>query len=296
MADVVRLPALGDSVTAGTVTRWLKAEGERVEVDEPLLEISTDKVDTELPSPFAGTLSTILVAEDDTVPVGAELAIINGATGEGEAARQKAPTEGVSPQLPANEDEQRPATTDASTKPQTAQAVPPGPEVVTADVATTDRPYVTPLVRKLAAENHVDLGAVKGTGVGERIRKQDVLEAAEKAKAPAPAAAPAAAPSAPAASAPSAPAVSPKRGTTEKMSRLRKVIAQRMVESLRVSAQLTTVVEVDVTKIARLRGKAKGEFERREGVKLSFLPFLALAAVEALKAHPNVNASVEGDQ
>jgi 2-oxoglutarate dehydrogenase E2 component (dihydrolipoamide succinyltransferase) len=156
------------------------------------------------------------------------------------------------------------------------------------------------LVRKLAADNNVDLGSLKGTGVGGRIRKQDVLDAAkaaqEAAAAPAPAAAPAAAaPSAPSAPAASAPSVSPKRGTTEKMSRLRQTIAKRMVESLQVSAQLTTVVEVDVTKIARLRAKAKAEFERREGTKLSFLPFFALAAVEGLKAHPNVNASVEGD-
>jgi 2-oxoglutarate dehydrogenase E2 component (dihydrolipoamide succinyltransferase) len=165
---------------------------------------------------------------------------------------------------------------------------------------------VTPLVRKLAAQHSVDLGSLTGTGIGGRIRKQDVLDAAEKAKAaataaqaPAPAAqaAPSAPSAQPAASAAPAPAaVSPKRGTTEKMSRLRKVIAQRMVESLQVSAQLTTVVEVDLTKVARLRARAKGEFERREGVKLSYLPFLALAAVEALKTHPNVNASVDGDE
>jgi len=152
--------------------------------------------------------------------------------------------------------------------------------------------YVTPLVRKLASDNNVDLGSVSGTGVGGRIRKQDVLDSAAAAKvevAKAPAAA-AAAPSA------STSGVSPKRGTTEKMSRLRKVIAARMVESLQVSAQLTSVLEVDVTKIARLRDRAKAEFEGREGTKLSFLPFFALAAVEALKAHPNVNSSVEGDQ
>jgi 2-oxoglutarate dehydrogenase E2 component (dihydrolipoamide succinyltransferase) len=155
-------------------------------------------------------------------------------------------------------------------------------------------------VRKLAAQHGVDLGSLQGTGVGGRIRKQDVLDAAQAAKAPAPAetpAAAAAAPSAPAPSAPAAPtAVSPKRGTTEKMSRLRKVIAQRMVESLHVSAQLTTVVEVDLTKVARLRERAKRDFEGREGTKLSYLPFLALAACEALKAHPNVNASVNGDE
>ncbi len=158
---------------------------------------------------------------------------------------------------------------------------------------------MTPLVRKLATQHGVDLGSITGTGVGGRIRKQDVLDAAEAAKAPAPepaapAAASAPAPSAPAAGAPTA--VSPKRGTREKMTRLRKVIATRMVESLQVSAQLTTVVEVDLTKVARLRAKVKSDFEAREGTKLSFLPFLALAATEALKAHPMVNASVEGDE
>ncbi|MGN6636222.1 MAG: 2-oxoglutarate dehydrogenase, E2 component, dihydrolipoamide succinyltransferase, partial [Oryzihumus sp.] len=304
----VTMPALGESVTEGTVTRWLKAEGDQVEVDEPLLEVSTDKVDTEIPSPVAGTLTKILVSEDDTVPVGADLAIVGGeaaAAPAQEAPKQEAPKQEAAapaPQAPQQEAPQQEAPAPA---PQAAPAAPapaapapaaPAAPAAQADSGTDASAYVTPLVRKLAAENNVDLGSLRGTGVGGRIRKQDVLEAAEKAKAPAPAAAPAAAPSAPAASAPSAPAVSPKRGTTEKMSRLRKVIAQRMVESLQVSAQLTTVVEVDVTKIARLRGKAKGEFERREGVKLSYLPFLALAAVEALKAHPNVNASVEGDQ
>ncbi|TQL60150.1 2-oxoglutarate dehydrogenase E2 component [Oryzihumus leptocrescens] len=298
----VTMPALGESVTEGTVTRWLKAEGDQVEVDEPLLEVSTDKVDTEIPSPVAGTLTRILVSEDDTVPVGADLAIVGGeaaAAPAQEAPKQEAPKqEAPAPAAqaaPAAPAAPAPAAPAAPAPAAPAPAAPAAP-AAKADSGTDASAYVTPLVRKLAAENNVDLGSLQGTGVGGRIRKQDVLDAAEKAKAPAPAAAPAAAPSAPAASAPSAPAVSPKRGTTEKMSRLRKVIAQRMVESLQVSAQLTTVVEVDVTKIARLRGKAKGEFERREGVKLSFLPFLALAAVEALKAHPNVNASVEGDQ
>ena len=154
--------------------------------------------------------------------------------------------------------------------------------------------YVTPLVRKLASDNDVDLATLKGTGVGGRIRKQDVLDAAAAAKA---AAAPIPSAPAPASMTPAAPAgVTSKRGTTEKMSRLRKVIAARMVESLHISAQLTTVVEVDVTKIARLRDKAKRDFETREGIKLTFLPFFAVAAVEALKAHPSVNSSVEGDE
>jgi len=319
----VKMPALGESVTEGTVTRWLKAEGDEVAIDEPLLEVSTDKVDTEIPSPVAGTLTKILVSEDDTVPVGADLAIIGGAGGgqqqapaEQEAPQQEqaqqepeqtAPAQAQAPQ-PAQQAAQ-PAAASADSAPAQGQA--PAPAQAPAQAAPAQAApaggaeaadasaYVTPLVRKLATENDVDLAALQGTGVGGRIRKQDVLDAARAAQEakqaaaqPAAAPAPAAAPSAPAASA--APAASPKRGTTEKMSRLRQTIAKRMVESLQVSAQLTTVVEVDVTKIARLRARAKGEFERREGTKLSFLPFFALAAVEALKTHPNVNASVDG--
>jgi pyruvate dehydrogenase E2 component (dihydrolipoamide acetyltransferase) len=313
--ETVTMPALGESVTEGTVTRWLKAEGDQVEVDEPLLEVSTDKVDTEIPSPVAGVLTQILVAEDDTVPVGAALAIVGG-TGGGQAPaaqqEQSAPkaSEQAAPQ-PAAQQEQpaTPAEPVAQAAPQAESAAPQAPAQAEAVSSTPQAPsedsadasaYVTPLVRKLAADNRVDLGSLKGTGIGGRIRKQDVLDAAkaaqEAAQAPAASAPAAAAPaaSAPASASPSA--ASPKRGTTEKMSRLRQTIAKRMVESLHVSAQLTTVVEVDVTKIARLRAKAKSEFERREGTKLSFLPFFALASVEALKTHPMVNASVEGDQ
>jgi len=311
--ETVTMPALGESVTEGTVTRWLKAEGDDVAVDEPLLEVSTDKVDTEIPSPVAGKLTKILVNEDDTVPVGADLAIIGGTAGGGQApAQEAAPAQGQAQEqapapeqeepaaAPAPQDEQQPAA-EAAPAPAPAPTPASAPASAQGAAAETDASaYVTPLVRKLAAENSVDLTSLKGTGVGGRIRKQDVLDAAkaaeEAAQQQAAPAAQAPAAQAPAAQAPSAPAASPKRGTTEKMSRLRKVLAQRMVESLQVSAQLTTVVEVDVTKIARLRTRAKSEFERREGTKLSFLPFFALAAVEALKAHPNVNASVEGDQ
>ncbi|HET7802207.1 MAG TPA: 2-oxoglutarate dehydrogenase, E2 component, dihydrolipoamide succinyltransferase [Humibacillus xanthopallidus] len=315
--QTVTMPALGESVTEGTVTRWLKAEGDDVAVDEPLLEVSTDKVDTEIPSPVAGKLTKILVQEDDTVPVGADLAVIGGSADSAPAApaqaQQAAPAEqpkaeeqhapepagapADAPRPPAQQSPEAaapaaPAESDPTAQPAQAAAAPEQRD----DAAA----YVTPLVRKLATQHGVDLGAITGTGVGGRIRKQDVLDAAEAAKAPAPEpAAPAAAPSAPAASAPAAAAptaVSPKRGTREKMTRLRKVIATRMVESLQVSAQLTTVVEVDLTKVARLRAKVKSDFEAREGTKLSFLPFLALAATEALKAHPMVNASVEGDE
>jgi pyruvate dehydrogenase E2 component (dihydrolipoamide acetyltransferase) len=305
----VTMPALGESVTEGTVTRWLKAEGDRIEVDEPLLEVSTDKVDTEIPSPVAGIISKILVPEDETVPVGADLVIIGGTSG-GEAPAPAAPVQQPAPEsaapaaapvaqaaAPAPAAPAVPAPAAPAAAPATATAAPkPAAPAFTAAAPTPASgadaaAYVTPLVRKLASDNNIDLASVRGTGIGGRIRKQDVLDAAAAAKVVA-APAPAAVTAAPAA----ATGVSSKRGTTEKMSRLRKVIAARMVESLHISAQLTSVLEVDVTKIARLRDRAKREFETREGTKLSFLPFFALAAVEALKAHPNVNSSVEGDE
>ncbi len=395
MSVSVSMPQLGESVTEGTVTRWLKKEGERVEADEPLLEVSTDKVDTEIPSPAAGVLRDIAVGEDETVEVGAQLAVIEegaDAPSDGSAApggpaesasspaaagQQAAPapsaggsdgapggapvrngsagsagqpgspdgyTGSVSPPAPPwSPPAQQPAPPpQPSYQPQGSygsyasqqQAPPPAPPQQAPPQAPAqdqggqfgaptplptggDGPYVTPLVRKLAAEHGVDLGSVPGTGVGGRIRKQDVLDAArarreaeatQQAAAPAapaasaPAAAPGdgAAPAAPAApSAPSAPSSRPAivpsalRGTTQRMSRPRQVIAQRMVESLQTSAQLTTVVEADVTAIARLRQRAKRDFEAREGVKLSFLPFFALAAVEALKIYPMVNAVID---
>jgi pyruvate dehydrogenase E2 component (dihydrolipoamide acetyltransferase) len=454
MSVSVSMPQLGESVTEGTVTRWLKKEGERVEADEPLLEVSTDKVDTEIPSPVSGILRGITVAEDETVAVGAELAVIDE-TGDGagpaaEAAPAQAPPPEAAPAqapaaapeyqapaaqeyqqaapaaqeyqappaqeyqapaaqeyqqaapaaqeyqappaeeyqapaaqeyqqaasagtgpapgygpadqpdapsvfTPAAPEEQAPAAPVADAvpaappqqeppappaPPATEPAVPPaaaaapsalepdappaaaaGPAAAPAPAAqaeptaiplpsAADGPYVTPLVRKLAAEHGVDLAAVTGTGVGGRIRKQDVLEAARAVResAPAPAvpaaaaqaangsAAPPPAAAAPAAAAPARPVVpSTLRGTTERMSRARQVIARRMVESLQTSAQLTTVVEADVTAIARLRNRAKADFEAREGVKLSFLPFFALATVEALKVHPRLNASIDAE-
>ena len=511
MSVSVSMPQLGESVTEGTVTRWLKKEGERVEADEPLLEVSTDKVDTEIPSPVSGILRGITVAEDETVAVGAELAVIDETGGEAaeapaaaaettpaqapptaapeypQAAQEFAPPAQadagqVPPAAPAPEYAQAPAAQEyrapapaaqeypqapaaqefaprpgarstrrprppRSTRPRPlrpprpapgisppasrtsrpamrrrrcsrppprrnrplprhpwnrcpprrsrlrpcqrptpfrprrpsrrprsprlqpaapaaeptaapAAAAPPPPapepaapppaapapaaqepaEAAGAEPAAiplpsaADGPYVTPLVRKLAAEHGVDLAAVTGTGVGGRIRKQDVLEAARAVRESAPAAAapaaaapaaatPAAAPRpapervgragaagsracrrAPATTAPPAPAAparpvvpSTLRGTTERMSRARQVIARRMVESLQTSAQLTTVVEADVTAIARLRDRAKADFEAREGVRLSFLPFFALATLEALKVHPRLNASIDAE-
>jgi pyruvate dehydrogenase E2 component (dihydrolipoamide acetyltransferase) len=319
--ETVKMPALGESVTEGTVTRWLKSEGDTVEVDEPLLEVSTDKVDTEIPSPAAGTITKILVQEDDTVPVGGDLAVIGGSGGGASAPaqqqqqaqqlepKQEAPQQQAPPaaapapaEAPAPPQPQQGQQAQAQQAEQQPQASAPAPQASgeSADASA----YVTPLVRKLAAENNVELSSLKGTGVGGRIRKQDVLDAAKAAKeqaaapqAPAAASGATAAASAPSPSAtPSSATASAKRGTTEKMSRLRQTIAKRMVESLQVSAQLTTVVEVDVTKISRLRARAKADFERREGTKLSFLPFFALATVEALKEYPQVNSSVEGDQ
>jgi pyruvate dehydrogenase E2 component (dihydrolipoamide acetyltransferase) len=379
MSVSVSMPQLGESVTEGTVTRWLKKEGERVEVDEPLLEVSTDKVDTEIPSPASGILRSIAVDEDETVAVGAQLAVIEDSETSDSAPAQTSPPaqdtappqEAAEPAPAAAAPEPAPASADgwsapsydgpaptaqtpgyapppsygqaatpapppqsqpyaapapsspyaqpATQVPSSSAAAPSAETAAGADQPATDEeyppptplpgageaPYVTPLVRKLAAEHAVNLETVTGTGVGGRIRKQDVIEAARTQResqvqaAPAPPdELPPAVPQPPAAPAAGRPAVVPSslRGTTQRMSRPRQVIAQRMVESLRVSAQLTTVVEADVTAIARLRERAKADFEAREGVKLTFLPFFALAAVEALKVHPKLNAVIDGDQ
>jgi pyruvate dehydrogenase E2 component (dihydrolipoamide acetyltransferase) len=304
MSEVV-LPALGESVTEGTVTRWLKKVGDTIAVDEPLVEVSTDKVDTEIPSPVAGTIQQILVQEDETVAVGAVLAII----GEGAAVAPAAPA--MPEPVPA-----------AVAAPEAAPVAPPAPPVAapvvapvvaapapvappvtpapvaaaaaaapvvaapaSASVAESDPNYVTPIVRKLAHDMGVNLASVKGTGVGGRIRKEDVL--AFGSAAPATSAAPAVA---------HTPAVaSPLRGTTESMSRLRKVLAERAVASMQQTAQLTTVVEVDVTRIANMRKRVQADFTARAGVKLNFMPFFTLAAAEALQSHPKINSSVEGD-
>ena len=288
---IVTMPALGESVTEGTVTRWLKNVGDQVNVDEALLEVSTDKVDTEIPSPASGTLVSIDVAVDSTVPVGARLAVIGG-SGAAVATPAPAPVAPVATPAPAT-----PPPAPVVAVVAAAPVTPPPAPVVAAPVASqisNDDAYVTPIVRKFASENNVDLSKVKGTGIGGRIRKEDVLAAAPKAAVVSQSSP---LPSVPVSQSSAAPvAVSPLRGTTVTMSRLRKVIAERMLESLHVSAQLTTVVEVDVTAIARLRDRAKASFEAREGTKLSFLPFFAVAVCEALKQHPVLNASVNGDQ
>jgi len=298
----VRMPALGESVTEGTVTRWLKAVGDPVAVDEPLLEVSTDKVDTEIPAPAAGVLLSITVGEDQTVAVGSELGLIGTASAATPASPAPAPAPAAAgapapavtpPTAPLPTNEPAPVLAPAAAAPAAA-----------AEPASNADSYVTPLVRRLAAQNGVDLATVTGTGVGGRVRKQDVLAVVEAKAAAAAAVTTAAATTAVAAPVPTAAAApaaapapataaSPLRGRTEKMSRLRRVIAERMVESLHVSAQLTSVVEVDVTRIAALRNRVKGDFEAREGVKLSFLPFFCKASVEALKQFPQVNATLD---
>jgi 2-oxoglutarate dehydrogenase E2 component (dihydrolipoamide succinyltransferase) len=339
MSESVSLPALGESVTEGTVTRWLKNVGDRVEVDEPLLEVSTDKVDTEIPSPVAGVVEKILVQEDETVEVGTDLVLIGDGSGaaddapedetpqeapspaEAAPAAASAPTDETPDQTSREQETATPADSDAAPaseaeeiaqetvaedidEPQhAAPAAPapaapapaaapaaPAPAAPAADApASSGGPgYVTPLVRRLAHDRGVDLATISGTGVGGRIRKEDVLAAAEAASAPAAQAEPSA----------TAPAVeiSPLRGTTQPMSRLRKVVAERAVASMQATAQLTTVVEVDVTKVAAFRQKVKDRFLEKTGVKLSFLPFFALAAAEALRTYPIVNATVDGDK
>ncbi len=319
--EVITLPALGESVTEGTVTRWLKEVGEEVAADEPLLEVSTDKVDTEIPSPVAGVLLEIVVAEDESAEVGAKLAVI-GAPGAAPAPAKEeapaAPAQQEAPQQEAPKQEApapaqpaapaaapaapaapaaaapapaRPAAPAQPAAPAPAQPAAAAPAAPAQATPADDGAYVTPLVRKLASENGVNLSEVTGSGVGGRIRKQDVIAAAEAKKAaPAPAAASPAAPKAPPLEA------SPLRGQTVKMTRMRKVIGDNMMKALHSQAQLTSVVEVDITKLMKLRAKAKDAFAAREGVKLSPMPFFVKAAAQALKAHPVINARINDDE
>lgn len=330
MSQEVTLPALGESVTEGTVTRWLKKVGDTVAVDEALVEISTDKVDTEIPSPIAGVVEAILVAEDETVAVGAVLARIGD--GSGAAATPAAPAAEpavVEPSVaqvpvaqvpvaaappapePAPEPTPEPAPVAAPpvvTPPAPAVVTPPpvaapavaappvpvpAPQVASAPAPAglpqplppggRAMPYVTPIVRKLAHDHGIDVSRITGTGVGGRIRKDDILAAAGQASQPAPLAAP------------TTVAASDLRGTSVPMSRLRKVIAERAVASMQQTAQLTSVVEVDVTEVAELRAVVKDQFVAATGVKLSFLPFFVKAAAEALQVFPIINAIVDGE-
>jgi pyruvate dehydrogenase E2 component (dihydrolipoamide acetyltransferase) len=325
----VTLPELGESVTEGTVSRWLKQVGDSVAADEPLLEVSTDKVDTEIPSPTSGTLLDIRVQEDETVEVGAVLAIIGEAgaaatpspepepsaepEGRAEPRAEPEPQPEPEPQAqpvpqpePGPQPQQEPKvaapTAKEDARPEQHGPATPATAAPTPVAGDSDTTYVTPLVRKLAKEHGVELASLNGTGVGGRIRKQDVLAAAEAAKQEAAAAKQAAAapkaPAEPAAAAAPAPAAaaSTLRGTTEKMSRLRQTIAKRMVESLQVAAQLTATVEVDLTEISQIRAKVKDDFKKRESATLSYLPFIAKAAIEALKIYPKVNATIDTEE
>ena len=320
----VTMPALGESVTEGTVSSWYKAVGDTIEADEPLVSVATDKVDTDVPSPVSGVVIKLLVPEDETVDVGTPIAII-GAPGATPAPAAPAPAPvaaeptpapalavpaPVAPAAPAPAAPAPVAPAPVAQAPAPAVVTEPAPAAVAepAPSVVTNSAYVTPLVRKLAREKGVDLSTVTGSGVGGRIRKEDVEakaaqiaaeKAAQEAAAKAAAQAPAPAAPAPAASAPAAakPAVDTTlRGKTEKMSRLRQVISTRMIESLQTSAQLTTVVEVDVTRIASLRARAKNAFLAANGTKLTFLPFFVQAATEALKVHPKINASINGKE
>ncbi len=336
MSTSVTMPQLGESVTEGTITRWLKQVGDTVAVDEPLVEISTDKVDTEIPSPAAGVLTEIHANEDDTVEIGGALATIGegddgaaaaaadgggaaAADGGGTAASDAAPAAVEPDKVEPAHSENSATAVEQSSSPQTASqpvappsAAPPPTAARPATQAASNpaanvavdasakngAAYVTPLVRKLAGEHNVDISTLTGTGVGGRVRKQDILEAAQQAAqraAEQSAKKQGAAQSNAAAQGPSAAETVPLRGRTEKLSRLRALIGRRMVESLQTSAQLTCVVEVDVSKIARMREEAKVDFQTRNGVKLSFLPFFAIAAVEALAEHPKLNSSVDSE-
>ncbi|MCJ7858566.1 2-oxoglutarate dehydrogenase, E2 component, dihydrolipoamide succinyltransferase [Corynebacterium kalidii] len=282
-ATDVTMPELGESVTEGTITQWLKKVGDEIEVDEPLLEVSTDKVDTEVPSPVAGTLLEILADEDDTIDVGGVIARVGDANAAPQAAAEEPAAE------PAQEEtapEPAPAEQPKQEKVEKTEAVEKPASSDAGEPSEGNLPYVTPLVRKLAEKHGVDLSTVEGTGVGGRIRKQDVLAAADggsaKESAPAP-----------------AKGVDPEkaalRGTTQKVNRIRAITAKTTLESLHGAAQLTQVHEVDMTHVAELRKESKAAFQDKHGLNLTFLPFFAKAVVEALVAHPNVNASYNAD-
>ncbi len=308
----IKLPEMGESVTEGTVTRWLKQVGDTVAVDEPLVEVSTDKVDTEVPSPVAGTLLSITVNEDETVQVGGELAVI-GDPSSVSAAAAPAPTPAPEPAPTPAPAPATAAAAPSAAEPPAAAPPAPAPTPAQAPAVAADQPaaanwqpaapagvtYVTPVIRKLAADNGIDLSTVKGTGVGGRIRREDVNEAIAAAAAKA-AAQPAAAPAAPAA-APAAPAAKPSAeaaaliGTTQKLPRIRQSIAKNMLHGLHTAAQLTTVFEVDMTRVATQRARAKEAFAAREGVSLSFLPFFVKATLEAAKLYPVINSSITDD-
>jgi pyruvate dehydrogenase E2 component (dihydrolipoamide acetyltransferase) len=270
----VLMPQMGESITEGTITKWLKKVGDTVQRDEPIFEISTDKVDAEIPSPVAGTLSEIRVPEGSTVTINTVVAVIGGGAGKAAA----------------------PAATPATAAPVAASA--PAPVAAAAPAAAAaegERVRSSPLVRKIAKDNSVDLSQVAGTGASGRITKTDILGHLEGGAKPAPAAAAPATPAAPAPAAAKPAAAQPQPGELVPMSKMRSIIAQRMVESKRTSPHVHTVFKVDMTRIVKLREKEKSKFEQRNGVKLTYMPFITRAAIVALRKHPIVNASIEGD-
>ena len=285
--DVV-MPQMGESIFEGTITKWLKKPGDKVQRDEPLFEISTDKVDAEIPAPASGVLQEIKVAEGNTVQVNTVVGVI----GEGNGASAPAPAPPKAAAAP-------PPAAPAPPAKQEAPAAPPAPAPAAASHDDEEDSDVrsSPLVRKLAREHNVDLTKVTGTGTGGRVTKQDVLSFVERGPSSAPQSAPPA-PSQPSASAPRAaaapaPAVIP--GDLVPMSNMRKIIAQRMIESRRTSAHVHCMFEVDITRIVNLRNKLKNGFEQRYGARLTFMPFFVRAAIIALQQYPIVNASLEGD-
>ncbi|MFB9775129.1 2-oxoglutarate dehydrogenase, E2 component, dihydrolipoamide succinyltransferase [Brevibacterium otitidis] len=342
----VKMPALGESVAEGTITRWLKEVGEEVDVDEPLLEVSTDKVDTEVPSPVAGIVQKLLADEDDEVEVGDVVALVgtgepaaddaddvaDSAPAEDEAAEEpeESAADDTAAEAEAAEESDAADAGEAETEEKDAEPADAKPQAESGSTSQDDdaardaqraaaeqaasseaqpsisstvahgSAYVTPLVRRLAKNKGVDLSQVTGTGVGGRIRKQDVLSAAENAGSAQPAAAPAAPAAVPAVTDAREPfvveipeEVKKLRGTTQKASRIRQTIATRMRDSLQNSAQLTQTIEVDMTRVSQLRKAYKDQFQQTHGVKLTYLPFFAKAIVEALQVHPKVNASYD---
>jgi 2-oxoglutarate dehydrogenase E2 component (dihydrolipoamide succinyltransferase) len=286
----VLLPQLGESVTEGTITRWLKNVGDKVSIDEAIVEISTDKVDTEIPSPSAGVISEIRVAQDQVALVGAILAVIStSASAAVSAPAPSAPV--VSTPAPVIAP---PVATPQVVAPQIVNT--PAPVVFNNSQTAANDSFTTPIVRKLAKEQGVDLSQIKGTGVNGRVRKDDVLNVAKSNVAPTSQSPSPVATTQPQAVSTSAPVAQESvLGRVEQTSRLRRIIAERMVQSLHISAQLTSVIEVDVTKIASLRNKVKDSFVAREGVKLSFLPFFAKVSIESLNEFPIVNATISED-
>jgi len=315
MAVDIVMPQMGESIFEGTITKWLKKPGDKVERDEPLFEISTDKVDAEIPSPSAGVLKEIKVGEGQTVPIQTIVGVIDAA---GSAAAAPAPA-AAKPAAPAP----APAKTPVAVAPAPAAPRPASPAPVAAPVSsspTGERIHSSPLVRRMAKEHGIDLSTIEGTGAGGRISKQDIEAVIAGASAPAAAAPAYSAPVSPAASRPAPPPSPPAAAPgvsggqvhvaletavprekmyfgnyeVQPMSAMRQRIAEHMVASKRVSAHVYSVDEIDMTKVAALRAKSKDEFEKRYETKLTFMPFFVKAAVAGLRAYPTLNASLDG--